>query len=537
MIETERLRQESCLRIAKLLRQNSEALTDRWARLSQHERPHNQSTHWHVLRDGLPKFLRAVAGALMQPQEDGHGRHRILALDHGEHRWQIGWKLSDVVGDYQLLRLVLMETLDERLDPPPTPLERLALNLHLDDSITAAVVAFVEHQELQLKQAHQRLNEFLGVLGHELRNPLNAMAMGLQLIQFSGANVDRSDAEQACRHSIEVMTRLLDDMLDVTRITRGQINLDRRPMELKGVLQRAVQGTRSQIVSKHHRLETHLPPGPVWIDGDATRLEQVVTNLLGNAIKYTEPGGTIRLSLEYDGDHAVILRIRDTGQGIDRTMLPHIFDLFVQGPENTGRGLGIGLALTRMLVELHGGRIEAHSNGLGHGSEFACTLPLLTEMSRPEPAPLPPADRAGGHELNQAPSRRILIVDDEGTSTRMLAALLEQCGHAMLMAYDGEVGLELALNELPEVILLDIGLPRLDGFEVARRLRRERRFDRTIIIAMTGFTPDEGQLRQAHEIGFDHYLVKPVGLRVIQELIAANPVRAGAAEGDAEDPA
>ncbi len=366
----------------------------------------------------------------------------------------------------------------------------------------------------ELGRADRSKDEFLAMLAHELRNPLAPLRNAAAILQTAEATVaERTQAQRIIGRQIENMSRMIDDLLDVSRITEGKIELRKQPVALEAILTAATSLVRSGCTVRHQELAVSMPSPPVFLNADATRLEQVFTNLLGNACKYSGDGCHISLS----ADRAVgveppevIVRVRDDGAGIDPELLPRVFDLFVQETRSLDRahgGLGIGLTLVSRLVKLHGGSVEAHSQGLGHGSEFIVHLPILRQAP-PPPAPPPP--------VAQETARRILIVDDNTDSARSMAILQTRRGHVTRVAFTGPDALAVAAEFLPEVVLLDIGLPGMDGFEVARRLREMPAFAGTFLVAMTGYASSE-DLHAAKQAGFDEHLVKPVDLEVLRD--------------------
>ncbi len=370
--------------------------------------------------------------------------------------------------------------------------------------------------EQSLQDADRRKDEFLAMLGHELRNPLAPIRNAAQVIRLlspSDPNVRRST--EVIERQVEHMSRLVEDLLDVSRITRGKITLQKEPVELAAVLARAVETARPLIDARRHRLTVTLPSTVLRVNADPTRLAQVVANLLTNAAKYTEEGGHITLGVESDADTATI-RVRDTGVGIPREMLSRVFELFTQVERSLARsegGLGIGLTLVKNLVELHGGTVEAHSDGPGRGSEFVVRLPVLS---------LPHAANAGEGERTRSlavPSRRILVVDDNVDAAQSLAMLLQVSGHEVRTAHDGPTALQLAQTWPPQAVLLDIGLPRMDGYEVARRLRQQPAMENALLVALTGYGQEEDR-RRALEAGFNAHLVKPADADELRHLLA-----------------
>ncbi len=371
-----------------------------------------------------------------------------------------------------------------------------------------------DQAEQERHAADRRKDEFLAMLAHELRNPLAPIVNAVELLR---AAADRDERVAQARAMIERQTNqlvhLVDDLLDVSRVSRGRIILQKAPIALGDVLLQAVETMRPQIDARGHRLTLELPERPLHVDGDFTRLTQVISNLLSNAAKYTDAGGHIEVALELrasgDDEHAVV-RVRD----IDGHTLDHVFELFFQADNSLDRaegGLGIGLSLVKRLVEKHGGRVTVHSAGRGHGSEFVVRLPLLKDATRP-------AAPAQARPASPRPAARILLVDDNRDATDSLAMLLQMHGHDVISAYEGRSALDLATREQPSLILVDIGLPDIDGFEVARRLRADPRTARTTLVALTGYGQPEDH-EKSKDAGFDHHLVKPAAAEVILGLV------------------
>ncbi len=386
------------------------------------------------------------------------------------------------------------------------------------DGITVDVSERIR-QEAALREADRKKDEFLATLAHELRNPLAPIRNALHLMAAAGDPDHRFEEERAMAdRQVAHLARLIEDLMDVARISSGKIELRKAPVDLAAVVSRTVASARPAIAERGHQLQVQAPENPVWLEGDATRLEQVLWNLLNNAARYTEPGGQITLASARDGDQAVV-RVRDTGIGITPELLPRVFDMFVQADpaeRRTQGGLGIGLGLARTLVELHGGTITVHSDGPGRGCEFTVRLPALPET---EPASRRPASDqpARGGSL---PRRRILVVDDNRDAAVSLARLLERhYGQEVRVAHDGPSALSAADTFLPEAVLLDIRMPGMDGLEVARRLRQRPEFERTLLVAVTGWG-QEADRRQSERAGFNRHLVKPVDPAELQNLLA-----------------
>ena len=371
--------------------------------------------------------------------------------------------------------------------------------------------------EEQLREADRRKNEFLAVLAHELRNPLAPIRTGLELIRVTG---DATDAVESLRvmmeRQIAHMVRLIDDLLDVSRITSGKIRLQREPTPVASLLTSAIEANRDAITAKQLTLSLHLPDTLCIVDADPTRFVQVLSNLLHNAAKFTELGGSIRVSAVVDdgdasGARQLVISVADSGIGIAPKLLPRVFELFTQGDRGpTHPGLGIGLALARQLVELHGGRIEARSGGTGHGSEFVIRLPLSAR------APQEPAAESGGRPRIDC---RVMVIDDNRDAADTLAKLVEALGGECRTAYDGEAGLREVIAYRPEVVLLDIGMPGMDGYETCRRIRQELGYE-TLVVAVTGFGQEQDKDR-ATRAGFDAHLTKPADPTALEEILMA----------------
>jgi len=375
--------------------------------------------------------------------------------------------------------------------------------------------------EQALKEADRRKNEFLAMLAHELRNPLAPISNALQVMRLQGGDENAvQSAFQMMERQVGQIVRLVDDLLDLSRVSRGNIELRREQVELESVVNHAVEAARPHFESMGQELTVTLPTAPVYLNGDPIRLIQVLGNLLSNAGKFTAKGGRIWLSVETESPQA-ILRVRDNGIGLAAHQLRRIFEMFTQvdtSLERTQTGLGIGLTLVKSLVEMHGGEVKARSAGLGHGSEFVVRLPILVAKSS-EP-PQPPVT-----EPTPTMSRRILVVDDNRDAAESLAMLLKLTGHETQIAYDGVEAVESAASFRPDVVLLDIGLPKLNGYEAARKIREQGWSQGIVLIALTGWDQKEDR-QKAKEFGFDGHLVKPVDHAALMKLLADSSVGA-----------
>jgi signal transduction histidine kinase len=382
-------------------------------------------------------------------------------------------------------------------------LERL--NAELEDRVAERTSALAQTTEA-LTDAARRKDEFLAMLAHELRNPLAPIRTAVQLLRLKElAEPQRDSARDIIERQVEHLVSLIDDLLDVSRITRGVIALQRQPVLLGAIVARAVETARPAIDARRHVLNVEMPDELLTVDGDKTRLVQVLSNILHNAAKFTEPGGRIRLRCAREIGGAVIT-VADSGVGISAEALPTIFDLFTQsatGPAHPHGGLGIGLALVRRLTEMHGGTVAAHSDGVGHGTTITVTLPVLATQ---EPARL--VERAEP-PVPAGPARRILVADDNHDAATALTLQLQLAGHDVRTVYDGLEALTVADAFRPEIVLLDLGMPKLNGYEAARHLRARPWGEQIRIVALTGWGQPQDRARSA-EAGFDVHLVKPV---------------------------
>jgi PAS domain S-box-containing protein len=366
-----------------------------------------------------------------------------------------------------------------------------------------------------LAEANRSKEEFMALLSHELRNPLSPILNALSILRQM--KTDDPIIEQAgniINRQVVQMVRLVDDLLDISRITKGKLRLTKEMVELRVVANRAAESSRPLMDARKHDFSVSLPTEPIWVEADPARLEQIVVNLLNNAAKYTDAGGLVRMSVQQEGAEAVI-RVRDNGVGIAPEMLPRIFDLFTQVDGALSRshgGLGIGLALVRTLVEMQEGRVQAQSGGLGKGSEFTVKLPLVSDTSGQASKTVLQPGNPTGRRL------RILVVEDNVDSADSLNLLLRLYGHDVQVARTGPTALEMASASRPDLVLLDIGLPGMDGYQVAQRLREKPEYKNVMVCALTGYTPSEADRQRQQQTGFDHYYVKPVSLETLLEM-------------------
>jgi signal transduction histidine kinase len=506
--------------IGDLIQRDAEIIVQRWSQRAMQDQPQASRVHQQVLLNDLPDFLAEMGRSLTESGDPYSTPHCRPAATHGQQRWETGWSLEELVRDYQILRLVTLDYLDEALDRSLHLREVLAVGLALDEAIAASVARFTvfceeqSHQQAEaLRAADRRKNEFLATLAHELRNPLAPLRNSLDVMHLNGSDPEtRQQLWEIMDRQVRQMTRLIDDLQDMSRIALGKLVLRRDRLDLKDALAQAIQTVTPLAEARRHSLLLSLPKDQLWVEGDATRLLQVFVNLLNNAVKYTPVAGEIRVSACREGDRAVV-RVHDNGVGVPAEMQRQIFELFTQidlGMDRQQAGLGIGLSLVRRLVELHGGSIEVHSEGRNRGSEFIVSLPVAesgvgrrADQPRPEPA---------------VAGRRILIVEDNADGRRSLELLLSLVGHEVVTAENARQGIESAEANPPHVALIDIGLPDGDGCEVGQRLRTTCGPD-LLLIALTGFSQPEDRQR-ALEAGFDAHLTKPVDLDTLQLTLA-----------------
>jgi two-component system, chemotaxis family, CheB/CheR fusion protein len=406
----------------------------------------------------------------------------------------------------------------------------LVLETNHDVTERKRLAEALRRQVDELATADRHKNEFLAMLAHELRNPLAPLRNAAHILK--GAGTTHEMAEQArdlIERQVRHMTRLVDDLLDAARINRGQVQLQLQALELQALLTRTIETVRHELNERHQRLSVQMPGAPILLQADPARLEQVFANLLTNATKYTPEGGEIFLTVELGEASAprVLVRVRDTGIGIEPAMLPHVFDLFMQGDQALERsrgGLGIGLSVVRSLIELHGGKVTAHSAGSGHGSEFTVELPVAADRARTvddrattEQSP-PPRSRPSDADAAQD-GARVLVVDDNQDIAESTALILQLAGYTVKRAFSGQEALEIAPSFQPSIVLLDIGMPGLDGYAVARRLRRDTNLKNAFLIAVSGYGTAADRSR-ARDAGFDRHLLKPVDPAALQRMLA-----------------
>ncbi len=377
-------------------------------------------------------------------------------------------------------------------------------------------ISGLRHAEQELREGDRRKDEFLATLAHELRNPLAPIRNAARAIRLKAANDPQLlRAQEIIDRQVDHLSRLVDDLLDISRIAHGKIELQLDLLPLHTIVEYAIEMTRPLFVARRHDLSFKTAIVPVWVLGDPARLSQSVANVLSNAAKFTEPGGRIQVQLDREDTHGIV-RVRDDGVGMPADLVPHVFDLFMQGDRSLERaqgGLGLGLSLVKRLVELHGGTVQARSEGAGKGSEFSISLPMAM-------APLTTESREPARQADSEP-RRILVVDDNRDAADSIADLLRLERHTVQTAYSGAAALSVARVYKPDVVFLDIGLPGMDGYEIARRLREFPETARSRLIALTGYGQASDR-EQSKAAGFDAHVVKPVDPTALPPLVAGH---------------
>jgi signal transduction histidine kinase/CheY-like chemotaxis protein len=486
-----------------------------------------------ALRNHLPEFLDELADWLEQDEAPGTSRMRAAAARHAAQRLDHSFQLTQLVHEYRLLRATILHLLlnTEAADQKRVETDGMAkrvvelarLNAGLDFAITDAVESFVEERERRfadvrdqatmLRELDRRKNEFLAVLSHELRNPLTPIRNSLFLLDHAPPGSEQADrAKSVLFRQTEHLTNLIEELLDVTRISRGKVELHREVLDVRNIVRPACDDHRTLF--EQHQIDLHFddPARPAWTNADAHRLSQVVGNLLQNAAKFTPPGGRVVVSLSV-ANPDVEIRVRDTGIGIEAHQLERMFEPFAQVENTLARtngGLGLGLALVKGLIEMHGGHVSANSEGLGHGCEIVVTLPLA----------MPPAGAAEKAPVVTATSgTSVLLIEDNVDAAQSLADILELSGHRVRLAYDGTTGIQMARDQKPEVVLCDIGLPDVNGYEVARTLRADESLRSTRLVAVTGYAQFSDR-QKAIDAGFDAHLTKPPDLDKLNKLLA-----------------
>ena len=457
-----------------------------------------------------------------QSAEEMFGCSAADALNQSVERFIPGLQLNTKPADKKQDRVGMIRQRREvngiRITGSPIPIEVSISDVVVNDSRLFTVIArdvSERHRiEAELREADRRKDEFLGMLAHELRNPLAAIMTAGEVLHRRVEQTDAHKLIAVVRRQTRALARMVDDLLDVSRVTLGKIELSREPLLLSEVVSRVADATRENMAGAGLTFDVRIDSTPVWLNGDITRLEQVLTNLLSNSVKFTPAGGAITVRAGVEGERAVI-RVRDTGSGIEPALLPRVFDLFVQGDASLARaksGLGIGLALVRKLVRLHGGDVTATSAGLGSGAEFIVTLPIARVDG------VPHVDERAD-DVAQIQRRHVMVVDDQSDIADSIAMLIEHVGHDSTAVYDGFAALDAARLHRPDVMFVDVGMPGMTGYELAGRVRSDAALADVFLVALTGYGRAEDRTR-ALEAGFNVHVTKPLTEVRLREVLA-----------------
>lgn len=510
------------MKMPEFIRQEAESILLDWEKFACTLRPAARDLTRGELRDSAAEILHGIAAEMEASQSRAERRTKgesdpepppdvkDIAKEHASDRLMQRFTLDQMAAEYRGLRASVTRRWTEHLEAHGAEeLEELTrFNEAVDSSMAVAIRWFngrLEDTQARLCAADQAKDEFLAVLGHELRNPLAPLSTGLQLLKQAQHKPDLlSSLPPMMERQLAHLVRLVDDLLDISRISRGKITLQLAEVDLHAPIEAAVEQMGPLIERRRHRLAVRHLDQPLPVAGDFERLTQVIANLLSNAARYMENGGTITLESEAQNGQAVV-RVRDRGYGIAPEQFDRIFELFSQVPEHRaqtgGGGLGVGLALSRQLIQMHGGTIEATSDGVGEGSEFVVRLPLSGRDHQP--------DTPDAIEKAHGVVRRVQVIEDNVDAADSLRLMLELMGHAVESAYDGPAALRQIANFDPDIVLLDLGLPGMDGIEVARRIRQRPRGDEVLIVAVTGWGQEEARQR-TRLADFDEHLVKPI---------------------------
>ena len=517
------LRAEAFEAIGEIIQRETAVIIRRWEELAQAEQPNAKRLHHAVLLDHLPNFLGELARYLLQARASSTLPEYRSARVHGDQRWETGWSIAEVVRDYQLLRIAVVQRLQEVMPRPLEAREVMALGLAFDDAIATSVSAYLSCIDSSSDGRRQDQPpgtgylDYFGILGHELRNFLAPLTNSLHILQVAGHDPQtRDEVRDLMERQVKAMSRLVDDLMDIPRIGRGKLSLKAEHVDVTRLVQQCLEDRLPAFQEAGLHLEWKLPSHPLWTIGDPTRLAQVIGNLLNNAMKFTDRGGQVSVSVaEVPQRGTAEVRVKDTGIGIDAAALPQIFEPFAQVAPSVERdrgGLGLGLALVNGLVELHGGHVRAKSGGLGNGSEFIVELPVCEDLRQGKVEDRKQASRA-------THPRRVLIIEDNEDMAATTRMVLELNGHTVWLASTGPTGLALARSLRPDVIICDIGLPGLDGYGICRELLNESQPADTLRIALSGHGSN-GSRERALEAGFHVFLLKPVNPAEIARIVA-----------------
>lgn len=520
-------------------------IIERWSRRAIEEQPNATGLHRAALQNHLPLLLWEIGRSLIEtdPTRDQH--HQLPALQHGEQRWEAGWSLEELIRDYQILRLVLLDYLEEALTRSLTSREVMAIGLLLDESIRSSVSMYMQSPSALVEEGQENerenradasnrhvrksISDFLALLAHEARNFLAPVRQAIEVLdRAAGEDTTVRWAVELMERQIRQLSRLVDDLLDVARLGKGGLSLRRERTNLAMLLRGTAEGLRQGFEERNVRFDVQMPTVEVLADVDPIRIAQVLTNLLHNAQKFTPPGGAVVVRGDLEPERRRFrVRVQDDGVGIDSGSLHAIFESYQRSADErvVGQGgLGLGLALVKGLVECHGGAITAASDGPGRGATFDWWIPIIQS--------LPEEERAEAKSLGIGPMR-ILIIEDNADAAESLGILLTTVGHTIRTAASGEEGLQAAIEWRPDAVLCDMGLPGLSGDGLAPLLRNAPGLERTRLIALSGYGGQEHR-RRALDAGFHQYLVKPIDLAQLEACLAAERAPATSDSASAE---
>ncbi|MFD2365080.1 ATP-binding protein [Pseudoduganella sp. GCM10020061] len=517
------------MRLADFILSQTESILEEWEEFARTMQPAAASMTTKALRNHASQMLKSIAHDLRTTQSlseeiaKSHGlgpwtTQTEAGEQHGLARLESRFTIEQLASEYRALRSSVLRLWNEAKGiPSATDMgDIIRFNESVDQLLAASVFSFAKATREAGEAEKNRKDQFLAMLAHELRNPLSPISAAATLLKMAKSNdTVVTNASNIIARQVTHMATLVEDLLDVSRVTRGAIELKVEPLDLRQVIADAVEQVTPQIEARHHALAVAEFPEAISLLGDKKRLVQIITNLLTNSAKYTPEHGHIELSLEHCEDQ-VAIAVEDDGVGMAPDFVPHVFDLFAQAectPDRASGGLGLGLALVKSLVDLHGGRVLCSSPGLGKGSRFTVWLPK-------QPVDESQVERRRTPRMNLSPARalRIMVVDDNVDAVEMLATLLQAAGHEVVTAIRGCEALERSREAAPDVFILDIGLPDMDGNELARKLRGQPETHDAVLIALTGYGlgADRDQTKAA---GFDHHLVKPVNADVLCRLL------------------
>lgn len=521
------------MRLSDFIVAQKESILQVWEDFARSLQPPDRTASSKELRNHGAQVLEAIATDLRSPQtgdeqsekSQGHGpwnSEDAIGAEHGSTRIGIGFSIEDVVAEYRALRAAVLRLWNtSNTAPLPTDAEDITrFNEAIDRLLAASVSRFAHEARQAIEEKERRKDDFLAILAHELRNPLAPITSGASLLKVFAHDEKRLHSiSEIIGRQANYLNGLLDDLLDISRITRGLIELKAEPQDMEQVIADAIEQVNPVLHSYNHLLKVHAPPTKVSVVGDRKRLVQVIANLLHNAAKYTPPGGSIAVTTALTKDEATIT-VEDNGIGMTPELAASAFDMFAQGSPASGHlaeGLGLGLAVVKRLVELHGGNVSCSSEGPGKGSRFTVSLPLLADVDSTVKQPEteteidPVADKSG---------LKILIVDDNADAAELLGMVLKIYGHEILIEHQPEHVPNLARSELPNACLLDIGMPGINGNELARRLRNQPETANVLLVAITGYG-QERDIQESRAAGFDHHITKPVDVEKLLGIFTA----------------